>query len=389
MSRRLALLAALVAAALDAGAVAVFWRVHEARAAPSASCQRPRPPSFGPRRGATSRPRRPLRAQIGGGALLLIALVAALGGIGWARRRSAGPLAILASLVPATIAGLVGAGLLGGARRLPRIPRRLRRSGGHGGPPLRGLRLPHAVPLQAARLAVVVAALLSTAAVLSCSRARPRRSRVDDGVLPPRPRYLAPGALFLVGLAAFAATRAGGERTPDVPCPGWPPPASGSPGRRSPRFRPRSAVRRRESTTGPFLFLAGRVARGRRRGAGRGRGVAHVLAQKRELWKQIQPGKLPAGRAPAGDPRGHAPRYGAPGARGTRAAGFPNIRVLEGAPGGTVDDTRTLGDVPYLPRGCQVPLAGGLDEPTARTWGGGELAICAEAAALMCAVKCM
>ena len=356
MSRRRAALFALAAAALDAGALVAFHRVHEARVAIAALLTTsPNDTRFFDYEVFASEAR---TLGILGGVLLLSALIAALVGFAWARRRAGRGLSAVAVVAPAAMAGLTGAGLLWGMRRFftfmpwccwdPAMAYYARYED----------TASHALPYEAARLAILAVAVISTGVVL----ARAGRSPALRG-----PRPFAPVLLFMTGLAAFTLTRA--ERhdaqSPMSPLvvnghvmPRWPeaaalPPALGC----DP-----------EAPDAPMLTLwkgewlvDGVEARDEDE-------AAKLLAQKRALWRQVQPNKPFPGVVEVAAPATTPLETVRPMIAATRAAGYPTVQVLEARPIAPWP-SRTLGQIPYELRGCGLQMAPGRELPAARTWG--------------------
>jgi hypothetical protein len=214
----------------------------------------------------------------------------------------------------------------------------------------------HAVPYEAARLAIVAVAALSTGVVL----ARARRAASA-------PRLFAPVLLFVAGLAAFALTRAERHDTqspmPLLPASGllWMrsaqaaalPPALGC----DPDVPEAPGL----ALEGGEWFIDGLVARDEAE-------VTRLLAQKRELWQQLQPYKPFPGVFEAAIPAATPLEAVRPMLAAARAAGYPTLQVLESLPAAPWPSC-TLGAVAYRPRACRIRIAPGRELPDARTWG--------------------
>ena len=360
---RLALLAALAAAVLDAGAVALFWQVDDARRVVAARLS---DPGFFPPYEVWPLFVVDAKGLLAGGAALLgLGFVAALAGVGWSRRRAVGSLAGIAVVIPATIFGLAGLGIVRAARAWLTY-----NSSGCGDPwVMEGIWYDafasDAFPLQTARLAILVVALLATVAVLAGAR------RAGAAATP---RLFAPAVLFVGGLAAFAATRAeAADRRSLMPRLSptserlWFAPALVA---AIPRATPGCAP----GGQGPLLGL--------QEGAWFLDGVAvadpaelgRILEQKRELWKLILPNRPFPGVIVAAIPATTPLARVRPTLAVARAAGYPIVEVLEALPAASWA-SRTQGNVPYVARGCRVRLAPAAEERPTGTWG--ELAVTA------------
>jgi hypothetical protein len=353
MSRRLALVA-LAAAAVDAGAIVVFWKVYAARRAvvaqvsDGANVYRHRVWDLFDVEAKT--------LQIAGSALLLLALVAALAGFAWARRAHRGALAALAVVSPAVMLGLAGLGILGAARAF------LRHNDPCGDPShIEAYRYEllsaHAAPYQAARLAILAVALLSTCAVLALAR-RPRA--------PSASRLPAPAALFVLGLGAFAFTRAeaADARSP-MPLLPWSDRLS-LPPEQAVTLPPAQGCELGLDAPLIALDASGWLADGVL--VSDEADLVRVLTSKRQLWQQVQPNKPFPGIVDIAIPADTPLEVVRPMLEAARAAGFPILEVIEALPTRRWS-SRTLGAVPYAPRGCQVRLAAGQEIPRVGTWG--------------------
>jgi hypothetical protein len=93
-----------------------------------------------------------------------------------------------------------------------------------------------------------------------------------------------------------------------------------------------------------------------------------VLVAKRTLWQQIQTSKPFPGAVEAAIAADTPLAIVRPVLAAVRAAGYPIVDVLEAVPAGHWP-SRTLGDVPYVPRPCRLRIEAGRDLPEAGTWG--------------------
>jgi hypothetical protein len=357
MSRARALAAALAAAALDAGAVAAWWRVREARRAVVALLDPASPDVRDLYRAFGFFEAEATTLAAVGCALLFVAFAALAGLVG--RRRGGGlrPRATAAVVAPVVIAGIAGLGLFLGARAFfgyvdpcadPSVVERYRYDAFAA----------HAAPYGYARLAILVTAAIGTAAVLRRARRAP-----EGGA----PRLAAPLGLFALGLAAFAFTRAEAHDA------GSPPPLLPKEGR---LWVPASQIAAmppalgcdRDGLDAPMVALEPRGWLLDGVPAADGAEITRVLAAKRELWRVVQPSKAFPGVLQAAIPAATPIEATRPLFEAARAAGYPIIEVLEALPAASWP-TWTLGEVAYAPRACRLRIPDAQALPTARTWG--------------------
>lgn len=356
MSRAKALLFAVLVAAASVCAVGAIWRVREARRALIDALRHMGESSMALYQAFPMAEREAPRLVVAGLFLAGLSLMALLAGVVKARRGwkalSWGPVVVATSML--AVAG--GAVALGAFRFAtysegcvdPRAIEPIRYEAFAAG----------ALPHDVARGAVVAALVLSTAWIVRTAR------RADSSS---SPRMFAPVVLFVVGLGAFAATRAEGHdaRHPPPLLPtswrafmGYPamsdlPPAAGcEPGV---GFAPMLSA-------GPkWVLLDGVDVRAD--GA-----LAEAFGKERALWMQVQPNKpFPAqvevafvASMPMAEARGLLEKLSAAGAR--------TMFLVETVPNPPLA-TRTLGELGYLPRGCRVPLPAVAELPSTGTWG--------------------
>jgi hypothetical protein len=96
--------------------------------------------------------------------------------------------------------------------------------------------------------------------------------------------------------------------------------------------------------------------------------VRSILAFKRAIWMQIQPGKPFPARLLVAIPAALPVAEAAPLLEAARAARYPTIQALEALPARSFS-TRTLGDLAYLPRACWVRIEAEQPLPREGTWG--------------------
>lgn len=357
MSRKRALLFALLAAAVDVFAVQAWWRVREARRALIDVVRALGEQTFlfhaFPKAEDEARP-----LAIAGAFVLLAALVA-LGAVVVKAWRRARPL----SWVPAVVSTSMLA-LAGGAVALGAYGFMTYREGCADPVAIEPIRYDAfaagALPHDIARVAVVVALALSTALILVLALRAPAARA---------PRLFGPAVMFAIGLVAFAATRAEGDdaRHPpallDATWRAWlhdpalrdlPPAESGCvPGA---GYAPAVAA----SAKGVFvdgISIENEAA------------LAATLGRYRELWRLVHEPQIPfPGNLEAVFVASMPMAKAKPLLVAASAAGYPTIYLIEAVPNPRLS-TRTLGEVGYQPRACRLRLPPATELPDTGTWG--------------------
>jgi hypothetical protein len=295
--------------------------------------------------------------SIVGAGLSMLAALWGLVGVAWARR---GPrpaaMPIVAALGIATLVGVVGSALLRWWFVIPSLSsdtewmvsaRRYELILGTG------------EPLEQGRSAlIVVAAIAAIGIVITLRRARPAASR----------ELFAAAGLFVVGLAAFALTRAAAHDTLH-PLPYWDGSAAGWLDDATFVSLPPGEKCTLSMQDQPTIVLTddGRV----RFNGSRAQGpieLQKTLEEQRDLWLQVQPGKRFPGRLEAVFAADAPMVLVAPIVEAALAAGYAGLDVIEAMPRRTYL-TRTLGEVAYGPRVCHVPIRLDVALPRQGTWG--------------------
>jgi hypothetical protein len=295
--------------------------------------------------------------SITGAGLLLLALLWGVIGVAWARRESAGSAARIVTILGfASVVSVAAVSLLRWWAVVPAISRDTEWIS-----PSRRyeLILGTGEPLVQGRLALIVVAAIAAVGVLIASR-RPR-------LVAPRETFAA-AALFVVGLAAFALTRAAAHDALH-PLPYWDGSAAGwlddavvaslPPGEKC-------TLGLQDQQT-IVLTDDGRV----RFNGSLPQGpieLQKTLEKQRDLWLQVQPHKPFPGRLEAVFSADGLIVLVAPIVEAARAAGYAGIDVIEAMPRRTYV-TRTLGEVSYRPRVCYVPISLDVALPRQGTWG--------------------
>jgi hypothetical protein len=292
-----------------------------------------------------------------GAGLLLLALLWGVVGVASARRESAGSAARIVTILGlASVVSVAAASLLRWWAAIPSInndtewmvpSRRYELILGTGDALVQG------------RLAlIVVAAIAAVGVLLASRRPRPAASR----------ETIAAAGLFVVGLVAFALTRAAAHDALH-PLPYWDGSAAGWLDDAVVASLPPGEKCALGLQDQPTIVLTddGRV----RFNGSLPQGpieLQETLKKQRDLWLQVQPHKQFQGRLEAVFAADGLIVLVAPIIEAARAAGYAGIDVIEAMPRRTYV-TRTLGEISYRPRVCYVPISLDVALPRQGTWG--------------------
>jgi hypothetical protein len=296
-------------------------------------------------------------SSLGAGLVLLAALWAFVG-ITWARRQSRhseGPRAVITGLAAAC--GVTGMSLLrwwyelwsrfDHAEWMP-LEQRYALVVGAGDPLVQG------------RLALIFVAMVMAVVMLLLARRSP-------GTPTTKRELLASTGLFVLGLTAFGLTR-GVAHDARHPLPLWQPDGMTTLGETMVAALPREQRCSLGLGDAPLLAFAGGAWMVDGVQSPTATKVGAILAEKKQLWMQVSPGKSFPGLLHAAIPADVPMSLAGPFLEAARAAGYPRIYVLAGRPPRTFA-TRTLGVVAYGPRLCFVAVEPADAIPTTGTWG--------------------